>query len=234
MFGTSPRLIAAYHVLRRLSAPKHPPHTLSSLTTEFGLRGEVYLCPSLARYAAPSREDARGLALVIRLGSRRCGNPCSDVKDRLGPALQVLRNPRGRDRARGPGDTRRARSRRDAHASCRPERRILEATAAPSPSGSFAGSTSGGSWRRGRSPRVQVRTRAKRGRRSRTVGEASVRRRGRYPRRSLIVRRKEVIQPQVLLRLPCYDLVPIIELTFGTFLPCGLERRLRVLPTFVA
>ena len=27
--------------------------------------------------------------------------------------------------------------------------------------------------------------------------------------------RKEVIQPQVPLRLPCYDLVPIIKLTFG-------------------
>ena len=50
----------------------------------------------------------------------------------------------------------------------------------------------------------------------------------------LDIPRKEVIQPQVLLRLPCYDLVPIIELTFGVFLPCGLDRRLRVLPTFVA
>jgi hypothetical protein len=28
----SPRLIAAYHVLHRLSAPRHPPCTLSSLT----------------------------------------------------------------------------------------------------------------------------------------------------------------------------------------------------------
>ena len=27
--------------------------------------------------------------------------------------------------------------------------------------------------------------------------------------------RKEVIQPQVPLRLPCYDLVPIAEFTFG-------------------
>jgi hypothetical protein len=27
--------------------------------------------------------------------------------------------------------------------------------------------------------------------------------------------RKEVIQPQVPLRLPCYDLVPITELAFG-------------------
>ncbi len=36
--------------------------------------------------------------------------------------------------------------------------------------------------------------------------------------------RKEVIQPQVPLRLPCYDLVPIVELTFGTCLPCGLAQ----------
>ena len=33
-------------------------------------------------------------------------------------------------------------------------------------------------------------------------------------RRAKILR-KEVIQPQVPLRLPCYDLVPIIKLTFG-------------------
>jgi hypothetical protein len=31
--------------------------------------------------------------------------------------------------------------------------------------------------------------------------------------------RKEVIQPQVPLRLPCYDLVPITELAFGAALP---------------
>jgi hypothetical protein len=28
---TSPRLIAAYHVLHRLSAPRHPPDTLTTL-----------------------------------------------------------------------------------------------------------------------------------------------------------------------------------------------------------
>ena len=31
----------------------------------------------------------------------------------------------------------------------------------------------------------------------------------------LIILRKEVIQPQVPLRLPCYDLVPIAEFIFG-------------------
>jgi hypothetical protein len=34
--------------------------------------------------------------------------------------------------------------------------------------------------------------------------------------------RKEVIQPQVPLRLPCYDLVPVIELTVGRRLPAPI------------
>ena len=46
--------------------------------------------------------------------------------------------------------------------------------------------------------------------------------------------RKEVIQPQVPLRLPCYDLVPLTELTFSASLPEGLGQRLRVRPAWVA
>ena len=38
----------------------------------------------------------------------------------------------------------------------------------------------------------------------------------------LVLLRKEVIQPQVPLRLPCYDFTPIINHTLGTYLPCGL------------
>jgi hypothetical protein len=45
--------------------------------------------------------------------------------------------------------------------------------------------------------------------------------------------RKEVIQPQVLLRLPCYDFTPIMSHTLGRCLPCGLARGLLVQPTFV-
>ena len=45
--------------------------------------------------------------------------------------------------------------------------------------------------------------------------------------------RKEVIQPQVLLQLPCYDFTPIINHTVGACLPCGLAQRLLVQPTFV-
>ncbi len=35
----------------------------------------------------------------------------------------------------------------------------------------------------------------------------------------LSVLRKEVIQPQVLLRLPCYDLIPVAKFTVGAVLP---------------
>ena len=46
-----------------------------------------------------------------------------------------------------------------------------------------------------------------------------------------IVLRKEVIQPQVPLRLPCYDLTPVADPTVAGCLPCGLAHRLRVEPT---
>ncbi len=43
--------------------------------------------------------------------------------------------------------------------------------------------------------------------------------------------RKEVIQPQLPLRLPCYDFTPVASPTFDGSLPCGLGHRLRVLLT---
>ena len=44
-------------------------------------------------------------------------------------------------------------------------------------------------------------------------------------RKGLLLR-KEVIQPQVPLRLPCYDFTPVIDHSLGTCLPCGLARPL--------
>ena len=57
----SPRLIAAYHVLLRLSAPRHPPCTLSSLTKlEYSLPGESYrfLPDSVVKELRPLLESA--------------------------------------------------------------------------------------------------------------------------------------------------------------------------------
>ncbi len=55
----------------------------------------------------------------------------------------------------------------------------------------------------------------------RGVGEEMVGFRG-SPRCS----RKEVIQPQVPLRLPCYDFTPVTRHSLGTYLPCGLAQPL--------
>jgi hypothetical protein len=47
----------------------------------------------------------------------------------------------------------------------------------------------------------------------------------------MVLPRKEVIQPQLPLRLPCYDFTPVTSPTFDGSLPCGLGHRLRVLLT---
>ena len=46
--------------------------------------------------------------------------------------------------------------------------------------------------------------------------------------------RKEVIQPQVPLRLPCYDFAPVTALAFGRLPPCGLLHGLRALTASMA
>ena len=51
-------------------------------------------------------------------------------------------------------------------------------------------------------------------------------------RRPLLLR-KEVIQPQVPLRLPCYDFIPITTHTLDAHAPCGFGRRLRVQTAFM-
>ncbi len=45
--------------------------------------------------------------------------------------------------------------------------------------------------------------------------------------------RKEVIQPQLPLRLPCYDFVPITSPTLDSCPSCELAHRLQVLPAFM-
>ena len=49
----------------------------------------------------------------------------------------------------------------------------------------------------------------------------------------VVLLRKEVIQPHLPVRLPCYDFVPIADPTFDGYPPYGLGHRLRVLPTFM-
>ena len=69
----SPRLIAAYHVLRRLSAPRHPPDTLKTLDCS-------HRQSALSR-VRPSRTDDGG-QIKRELSVVRC--PSSDLRFRLG------------------------------------------------------------------------------------------------------------------------------------------------------
>ena len=48
-----------------------------------------------------------------------------------------------------------------------------------------------------------------------------------------VLLRKEVIQPHLPVRLPCYDFVPIASPTFDHSLCKQLGHGLRVLPTFM-
>ena len=103
---SSPELIAAYHVLHRLSAPRHPPCTLSSLTKlEFFTLGESYsLSPDSVvkeSCSAASREAAGGsLGSALAMSTR--GVAVATAHSRL-PYPEGRRHPRssgGADRVR--------------------------------------------------------------------------------------------------------------------------------------
>ena len=51
--------------------------------------------------------------------------------------------------------------------------------------------------------------------------------------RSELLLRKEVIQPHLPVRLPCYDFVPIAGPALGGCPPGGLANRLQASPTFM-
>jgi hypothetical protein len=72
--------------------------------------------------------------------------------------------------------------------------------------------------------RSELRTRELQGAREASASGIRCPRRGGLPR-------KEVIQPQLPLRLPCYDFTPVTSPTFDGSLPKGLGHRLRVLLT---
>ena len=68
----------------------------------------------------------------------------------------------------------------------------------------------------------------------RTVGPVDIREARPRPARPALrlaaLPRKEVIQPHLPVRLPCYDFTPVTGPTFDGSLPCGLGHRLRALP----
>jgi hypothetical protein len=166
LVSTSPGLIAAAHVLHRLSAPRHPPCALVLLIEKNTCVCRYGVFKVRASSARPTRNAARR-GRSLKTQQRELVFPRSHSKRSLrgdGTNIEV-------DVVLGGPDTGRSEDHRRA---------------------------------------------------GYTLGVSAPR----FPR-------KEVIQPQLPLRLPCYDFTPIIDPTFDGSLPCGLGHRLRVLPTFV-
>ena len=84
---------------------------------------------------------------------------------------------------------------------------------------------------RGPGPRAARGRQGTRGMAPRPDGTA--RRHNRFSRRDLSLPRKEVIQPHLPVRLPCYDFTPLTLHTFDASAPRGFGRRLRVQTTRV-
>ena len=72
MFASFPELIAGYHVFLRFSMPRHPPYTLSSLTTFIDHR---LLRPS---FASPGSQAPASTCVLAETAGGRAGNGTYD------------------------------------------------------------------------------------------------------------------------------------------------------------
>ena len=180
LVSTSPRLIAAAHVLHRLLAPRHPPCALILL-----IRYDRTPLAAAMQFSRCARDATRSSARTAEHRDRRLPRGTAS-------GLSKLNSMRPATLASG----------LISRVSTISSRRVSRAVRTSSSSEHDHG---GHRRLQGRLPEISGH---------------------RIPR-------KEVIQPQLPLRLPCYDFTPITDPTFDGCLPCGLAHRLRVLPTFV-
>src|SRR6516165_6520420 len=85
LLRSSSRLIAAQYVLRRLSAPRHPPNALKTLDRSH------YRCPSTTASLSPNRHDLERPACFIRSIQRRGGQASPTFQ--LSATRSLIANP---------------------------------------------------------------------------------------------------------------------------------------------
>jgi hypothetical protein len=109
----SPGLIAAYHVLHRRPAPRHPPYALSSLTTTFPLLKRTHVLRLTSRRRCPSTSNSRSSVVKepgrLSLGCVPSGRHRSNPLDAGDPTAGFPSTIGGADRDRT-GDLRLARA----------------------------------------------------------------------------------------------------------------------------
>ena len=225
-FANSPRLIAGYNVLLRLLVPRHPPCALINLTTKIiQKRCSRPLCSSQATTGTSTLTPAPTHTPAL---AHQCVGGSSE---RYQPAATRTRpTPSGVMRVRSDPDETTFRLFPQDPTAC---------PADPSPAANRSHPEPRRAWRT-RSPpaRKPANSRCstlehrpplvRQGQRAWTPSTTHDRRCG-----CQMLLRKEVIQPHLPVRLPCYDLVPIASPTFDSSLSYELGHWLRVLPTFV-
>jgi hypothetical protein len=198
---SSPRTIAASHVLHRLLMPRHPPCALNNLTNTH-IKKSRHKCAQKQKMLASTVQFSTTTRTATTPPTREAGERSPQRTQhpptpKSGRAV-VLSGPNS-----VPPTPRRCRS------LVFP---LFSSNPLPPPR-----RTQGGTEALHHQPRAH-----------RTFA-------GGHPDRwcSVKLLRKEVIQPHLPVRLPCYDFVPIASPTFDRSPPCGLGHGLRVLPTFV-
>lgn len=225
-FANSPRLIAGYNVLLRLLVPRHPPCALINLTTKIiQKRCSRPLCSSQATTGTstltPAPTHTPALAHQCVGGSSERYQPA---------ATRTHPTPSGATCVRSDPDEATFRLFPQDPTAC---------PADPSPATIRSHPETRRPWRTKSPPArkpatVDVPP-------SSTVPHSFGRDNGPgHPPPPMtgacgcqMLLRKEVIQPHLPVRLPCYDLVPIASPTFDSSLSYELGHWLRVLPTFV-
>jgi hypothetical protein len=197
-FSSSPRLIAAIHVLHRLLVPRHPPCALVLLISPNTFSENTTYRYAVLKVRASSSPQCE--SLPVRPTAMKVGPPATRGVIRLGPVSQSST----------------ARLLPELHTRVR--------------------------WREGKNRRG-VNVISRRAPSTRRPHSKAWNGAGRYVRRASRdglrrieihrIPRKEVIQPQLPLRLPCYDFTPVTNSTFDCSLPYGLGHRLRVSPASV-
>ena len=185
-FDSSPRPIAAYHVLHRLKLPRHPPCALTTHTKN--------------TYKAKSKnKDARVHYTVLKQHTPHT----------------ITNHHHGQQPHMEQETTRHTQSEKCCSRHPTMHQRTLFFKQCETPNSSFSCLTvccnPTTTWR----------------------GCASTQKHCVFHTKNNKLLRKEVIQPHLPVRLPCYDLVPIANPTLDGSLPEGLGHRLWVLPTFV-
>ena len=215
-FANSPRLIAGYNVLLRLLVPRHPPCALINLTTKIiQKRCSRPLCSSQATTGTSTLTPAPTHHTRPVPGFRAVGGS----SERYQPAAtRATPPPTGSDATRSDPDETTFRLFPQDPTAC---------PADPSPAANRSHPEPRRAWRT-RSPpaRKPANSRCstlehrpplvRQGQRAWTPSTTHDRRCG-----CQMLLRKEVIQPHLPVRLPCYDLVPIASPTFDSSLHKG-------------